>query len=280
LFLKNKFKKYSSVSSQKPLVIIDLGNDTGKRLYNIKTIEELQKIQHPKFQNTYENYKLVGVVQGHNYNLSTEKFYPLKEKIKNIFFRLPSGRFFIEEYNPTWRKHFDAYVNYNNSWYLMDDEARWKASSGKEQNPDVVAKALIHCYPGMPTMLIYAPTKASTHNSDTINSDTVKSEKYSLTLKRDTKKPSLVKSALILLGGALCDGILVGGPVFLVGCASDYAYDKQLPTKQTIKISSIVGLITGCLSIAYHGRRILSMHKSQVTYDSQSPHKDLGVREK
>lgn len=263
-FLKNKFNRHS-LMDKKPLFIINI-------YYNNKPvamIEELQDITIPTFQSTYGNYKLVGVVQQHNYTLRKSN---LERNLDNLFVgKLPSGQFFIQKYNTLWGSHLDAYVNYNDTWYVMDDETRWKVST--EKNSDT-AEALIHCYPGIPLSLIYVPTKVATKT--TIDT---RSKKHSLTLTRETKTPSRLKSALVLFAGALCDGLAIGLYAYSLARGTDYVLGEK-PTTKNITISSIFGLITGCVSMAWHGRRMLSMHKSQITYTSQSPRTELGPRGK
>lgn len=277
LFLQKKLKKYSS-TTQKPLVIINLDHDQEtKNLANAETIQELQKIKIPKFQSTYENYQLVGVVQQQNYALKNKKLYLGAVLLERLLYnKMSSARF---KYNPKWNTHFDAYVKYNNTWYVMDDETRWKVSTNltnKSECPDVVAEALIHCYPGLPQILIYAPTEGLIRNSEILNPELYSS----LVLQRDTKQPSLLKSGLVLLGGALWDGTLAGSYVLLISNIVDALFYPNHSPENTLKDASIVGLIIGGISFAYHGNRILSMHKSQITYTSQSPRTELGPRGK
>lgn len=284
-----------------PIIVIQLKSKARVNIDHATTIESIMQ-DRPfnicssctvKIENgTTQQYRLVGAVQKHNYCLVSSNRYNIRKLLVYLFrfsfnesvlariaadFLLPS-KGIVRRFNLVWKTHFDAYVNYDNRWYVMDDQTRWKVSdiqttSGLTQETDKTAQALLQSYPGIPTLLVYAPVENSIETHENVTEKTSGKE-YAIHLTRETPVPAKRSAIMYLLGCGLIDGIMSWDLLKLTSIALNRLgfYSHMPSNKITLGISGLVS----CASIAYHIRHILPMYQKSRTYHSGIA--DLGPR--
>jgi hypothetical protein len=194
-------------------------------------------------------YRLCGASQSHVYSSPR---YSINHRIHPM---LPSSYLITPSINQQWTEHVDTYVRYGDHWYIMDDETRWQAhvidNQGKQYtDPDRIAQALVHNYPGVPRTLVYeliSDTDSSTlHNPQRNALDSDK-----LLLFRDTPRPTKRVFTTLAKAAAL-DAILPAALAFAA--------------RKSWKCALTVGTVTACISCYHHLQHLLPMLKKKLIY--------------
>jgi hypothetical protein len=246
--------------------------------YVLSVVDDTQDPQKIKY------YELAGVSQTHNYGLQlARKQQSTAKSLYQGLFRgigsiMPSATlmFYI---NTPWVCHVDAYVRYDDSWYVLDDDTRWKASiiSADQQSKvrtassrDAIGKLLTQSYPGAPLSLLYNEIDKADYER-LRQSPQQDADGQQLHLERDTPVSLGMKLKLsaALISGAACDAAMVG--------LATTALASMAGVQNPEKLGEIVAAATGAASISYHAQHISPMLSTSKTY---TPHAaGLGPRE-
>lgn len=221
---------------------------------------------------TRQKYKLVGVNQAHNLKISKLNLF-LFRQINDFFCERSITRNLLP---PVWSDHVDSYVNYEDNWYVMDDENRWrvvayennfdKFTASKSEYSNLILHALSNAYPGCPSMLIYVPVDDEVYQQEFDDE-----KEYGIILTRETSKPSLLKTAGLIAGAAAGNGIFWGSLHFFL------AYLLGHPEAQ--KSAYKCGLLFALPTALYHFFWLKSKHSSTLNYQPHDRLKSFGPQE-
>lgn len=242
------------------------------------TLSVVDDTQHPQ-KITY--YELTGVSQMHNYGLQTTLPITAKTFYQHFFrYSLMPSAILMRSINIPWGCHVDAYVRYGDSWYVLDDETRWKASAVetdcqqlKVRTPagrEIIGKLLTSSYPGAPISLLYNEIDKADYERlrQSPQQETIGQR---LHLERDIPISLSRKLQLMtaLAAGAVGDAAMVGITTAVLASI----FGSQNPDVAGV----IMGAATGTASIGYHAQHIFPMLSTSKTY---TPHAaGLGPRE-
>jgi hypothetical protein len=277
----HRFIKNITVENTHALLFFNITNHQQNHWFYPGVLDVPQYIEVQDQYGQINNYALVSVLNSHKYVALEPAFFQLRKALawvfrvfvhtqinfypynKSITYPSPTNlvpsKLITNYFNKAWDCHIDAFVSYNNTWYLMDDTTRWKAlaqspTNNSNSHPDAVLQALLHHYPGTPYGLVYAPVATTPSTSS--------AEATTLVLKRDTPRMTFAQSSAILLSCFILDTCFIGGIQCLLG---------QNPLTG-LKIGTIFGMI----SFIYHSRHMAPLRKQNLTFTNTK--QQLGPR--